>query len=272
MSQFIILGARGTMPACGAEFIKYGGNTTCFAMQNDHGVIIIDAGTGISHLARKIDSLSSIPQLTMLFTHFHLDHVLGLPCFNPLYNSDTTISIMADPRREHDWKDTLVTFMGKPYWPVGLGDTDAIMQLNNIPIDDGDMTIYGTRISWFSIPHPQNCLAFRMETGDKSLVIATDVEYDPDSISEDFINFCAKADYLLFDNHYTPEEYPKRVGWGHSTWKTATAAAERADVGQLILTHHSQSRTDAQIDTIVESARKVFPNTTAAVEDMVLDM
>jgi len=271
MYQFIIRGARGTIPACGQEYLIYGGHTTCFTVRTDSGLIIFDAGTGISSVANDLSELPTSPSITLLFTHFHMDHIIGLPIFSPLYNKNTEISILADRRRTDDWRTTLKNFIGKPYWPIGLAESDAVMKLEDIPVDEEAMELYGVRISWFLVPHPQQCLAYRVEMPENTVVIATDLEYNKNGIQSAFINFCRNADFLIFDAHYTPEEYPAHRGWGHSTWEVGARIANEAGVDRLILTHHAPSRKDTEIDRILEAARKVFPVTFAAAENMVLE-
>jgi phosphoribosyl 1,2-cyclic phosphodiesterase len=248
----------------------YGGNTTCFTLQTSQGMIIIDAGTGISTVSREIAALPQLPALTLLFTHFHLDHIVGLPSLEPLYNANAHVTLMADPRRPGKWKKTLTTFMGKPYWPIGLGDVDAAMKMKDLPVKSDSMELYGANIAWFRVPHPQQCLAFRLRTRDTDIVVATDVEYEPSRIAPAFVDFCRNTDFLIFDAQYLPAEYRAHRGWGHSTWEVAALAAARINAGQLILTHHAPERTDEEIETIVTSARRIFPTTVASAEGMVL--
>ena len=268
MSHFTIHGARGTLPATGQQYIKYGGNTSCYSIRTDQGIIVFDAGTGISHVAGEIAGQSKRLPITLLFTHFHMDHIIGFPCFDPVYARNESITIMADPRRRDNWRNTLKTFMGKPYWPIGLGETEAKMTLKDIPVKHDAIDVYGVRVSWFNVPHPQSCLAYRVETHKKTIIIATDVEYDREAISSSFVNFCHGADYLVFDAQYTPEEYPTHRGWGHSSWRTATRIACCAGVGRLVLTHHAPTRTDSELGRILKSSRQEFPETSLACEGM----
>ena len=133
MHRFVIRGTRGTIPVCGQEFVRHGGHTTCFSLHHEQGVVIIDAGTGITSVGSEISACSKVPPICLLFTHFHLDHIVGLPCFAPLYDGHAKIKIMADPKLETEWKKTLTNFMAKPYWPVRLGEVDAVMDDNLSP-------------------------------------------------------------------------------------------------------------------------------------------
>jgi ribonuclease BN (tRNA processing enzyme) len=270
MYEFTIRGTRGTIPACGTQYRIYGGNTTCYSVRTDKGVIIFDAGTGIGHVAAELANSAHAPHITLLFTHFHMDHVVGLPCFEPIYRKKTKINIMADPRRRDKWKHTLKAFMAKPYWPIALVDTEATMSLRDIPVNRDAMDLYGVRISWFRVPHPQQCLAYRIEMPDTSIVIATDVEYDCANIQTSFINFCRGVDYLIYDTHYTPEEYLEHKGWGHSSWRTGTRVAGYAGAGHLVMTHHAPSRTDKELQLIIGEAQDEFRNTILARENLLL--
>ncbi len=107
MHRFIIRGTRGTIPACGQEFTKYGGNTTCFSLETDEGMVVFDAGTGIMAVGADLASRPTMPPVTILFTHFHLDHVIGLPCFSAIYDRNAQVTFMADGNRDDDWRAAL---------------------------------------------------------------------------------------------------------------------------------------------------------------------
>lgn len=268
MTEFVVRGTRGTVSASGLQYIKYGGHTTCFSITTDKGIIIIDAGTGISNLVAELTRISILPEITILFTHFHLDHLMGLPSFDLLYEPRTKITLMADSHRKEDWRTTICVFVNEPFWPVGFVDLYAMTHLRDLPADVNSMEVYGIQVSWIQVPHPQQCLAFRFDMPDRSVVIATDTEFHPRLVSPDFLQFCKGTETLVFDAQYTPQEYTRRVGWGHSSWEVAVSIASKLDVGKLVLTHHDPRRKDKEIDEIVEEANRLFPRTVAAVENM----
>jgi ribonuclease BN (tRNA processing enzyme) len=258
------------MPCSGKEFLGHGGNTTCFSLDTPQGVLIIDAGTGIASAAKDIAKRSESPPIVILFTHFHMDHVIGLPVFAPLYRPGAEVTLMADPRRDHDWEDSLRHFISHPYWPVGLGDGNPTMKLEDLPVQNASMLRLGVKVEWFAVPHPQGCLSFRLSFGDASVVVATDTEYTDENMDPAFVAFCKDADALIFDAHFTPDEYASHAGWGHSTWEVAARIAEQAEVKRLVLTHHAPERSDKALDRIVSEVRLRFRNTEAAFEGMVL--
>lgn len=271
MHEFVIRGTRGTLPTCGPSFLRYGGDTTCFSLETPQGLLLIDAGTGLRHVTQELADRIDTPPITVLLTHLHMDHLVGLPSFGPLYSSHAKIRFMADSNREDDWQEALLAFMRKPYWPVGLTDADATLWFGALPGPRDPIDIYGVRVSWCAVPHPQQCSAYRLEWSGGSVVVATDAEFDARQIPDSFVEFCRGAGHLIFDAHFTPSEISQYAGWGHSTWEAGVAIAKAAEVGELLLTHHSPKRHDADIDAIVEAARKAFPRTRGASTNMALD-
>jgi phosphoribosyl 1,2-cyclic phosphodiesterase len=268
-NAFQIRGARGTMPACGGMYLRYGGHTTCFSLRSKTGWIVVDAGSGLSSLSQEIGTLPSPGPVTILLTHLHMDHLIGLPAFRPLYQEHATITLMANPARAN-WRDELSQWIRAPFWPVNLSDAQANLRMTNLPESDRTTVIDGIQVSWFPLPHPQHCLAFRFDLPECRIVIATDAEYTPETIDPAFLSFCQGANFLLLDAHFLPSEYPAHRNWGHSTWATAVAIAQRSEARRLVLTHHAPTRTDAQIDRILEQAREAFPATDAACETLAL--
>lgn len=264
-------GCRGTMPVSGSKFNRFGGKTTCLTIHNGSHCLIVDAGTGIAGMLHEMSARAEIPEITLLFTHFHLDHVAGLPSFEMLYNRDADITIMADAQRTWPWRNTLMGLMSKPLWPVELGDLPARMHLSDLPSSGKGMETAGISISWMRVPHPQQSLAYCFEAGNFKLVIATDVEYRTGHMQTDFIKFCEGADCLIMDAHYRPEEYPAFRGWGHSSFEAAAEAANAAGVRQLVLTHHAPSRSDDEVLKIEQETRQLFSNTVAGYEGMLLN-
>jgi phosphoribosyl 1,2-cyclic phosphodiesterase len=264
MNNLVIRGVRGTTPSPEPTTARYGGHTTCFSLSTDEGHLVIDAGTGLVSLGDRIQAEGDRRPVTILLTHLHLDHVLGLPSFAPLYIPGQPVTMMADPRRDEDWKAALRRLMATPYWPVGTHELPSALAFKDLPAGSAQLDIYGIRVAWHPVPHPQQCLCYRLQAPAGTTVIATDAEYDADTPDPALVAFCRQADTLIFDAHYTPEEYPAHAGWGHSAWPAATAVADAAGVGRLLLTHHAPRRTDAEINAIVGMARQRFAATDAA--------
>jgi ribonuclease BN (tRNA processing enzyme) len=258
------------MPVWGRQFEQVGGMTSCYSLETPDGLIIVDAGSGIQNLTASLDREAAGKPITLLFTHLHLDHIMGLPFCDYLYNSNAGITIMGDGSRNDDWTGHVKQIMDRPYWPVNLEESGAKVEFQNLPSDTNSMTLYGVEISWTHVWHPQTCLAFRFKTPNHDLVIATDIENGDPDMQAAFQEFATGCEYLIYDAQYTPEEYPDYTGWGHSTWEHAVQAAKDCGARKLYLTHHSPRRTDEEINQLVKDASQAFPGTHAAAEGMTL--
>ncbi len=266
--SFVIYGARGTAPVAGRCFEKHGGHTTCFCLKTAAGKIIVDAGLGITLLDE--DKNDELRPATLLFTHFHLDHVMGLPFFSRLYNPGAFLRIMADSARADNWRSSLRDFVRPPYWPLRWNALPAAIEMKDLPRRTSSMDLNGVRVSWCEVSHPQGCLAYRLDTPAGSVAIVTDREHGDRKREPVLRKLCAGCDHLIYDAQYLPDEMRSHRGWGHSTWEQGVALARAVEAGALILTHHDYRRTDAEIDRMVNKARRCFGNTRAARERMVL--
>ena len=256
------------MPVSDRHFKKYGGHTTCFCLKTSQGLVIIDAGTGISLIDETKDE--ELLPAALLFTHFHLDHVTALPFLKRLENHNSSLTLMADSSRKPDWRSALTNLFAPPYWPIAITKMAAGLEFSDLPTGAESIELYGIRVSWCHLYHPQGSLAYRLETEKKSTVIVTDHEPGNAPIEEALLKFCAGVDFLIYDAQYTPDELETRRHWGHSSWAEGVEIAAKAKVGELILTHHDYKRQDDEIDNIVETARRRFPKTRAANEGMIL--
>ncbi|MFA7159090.1 MAG: MBL fold metallo-hydrolase [Kiritimatiellia bacterium] len=263
-----ILGARGTMPVSGRPFLKYGGHTTCFCLTTGHGKVIIDAGTGLALLGEN--AREQTQPATLLFTHFHLDHVIGLPFFRRLYNPAARLRIMADSSRPDKWRASLANLIRPPYWPLRLKDLPCAVEMRDLPRVKKCLSIYGARISWCRVIHPQGCLAYRIDAASGSAAIVTDHEQGVLPHAPGLLALCRGCDSLIYDAQYLPGEIEAHRGWGHGTWREAVALARAAGAGELILTHHDVARRDEEIDRMVGKARRHFKNTSAAHSGMII--
>jgi len=248
--------------------LRYGGHTTCFCLNTGGGKIIIDAGTGIALLEERKDEESR--PATLLFTHFHLDHVMGLPFFRRLYNQDSSLRVMAAPARRDRWRSAVRNLIRPPYWPVHWDDLPCAIEMRDLPQETSSILLYGVRVAWCAVSHPQGCLAYRLDTSAGSVAVVTDHEHGDIIREKKLRQLCAGCDHLIYDAQYLPGEMKAHRGWGHSSWEKGVALARSAHAGELILTHHDYTRNDDGIDLLVKKARCLFKQTRAARDKMVL--
>ena len=252
-------GSRGSIPVCGPEYIKYGGNTTCIEIQPQSGdTIIVDAGTGIRRLGIHLLKQKS-QSYHLLFTHAHWDHIMGLPFFKPLHVLRTKIRMYHCPYHTRFVDRMLSDLMRPPYFPVPCSGSKA--DIIFVDLDRQLFEIGSVRIECFPISHPNGGSGYKFTENGKTFVFLTDNELGyihPGGKSfKDYRAFCQNADLLIHDAEYTPQEYDSMVGWGHSRYTDTLKLAMEAEVGTLGLFHLNQERTDHQMDAIVAHSQEL---------------
>ncbi len=263
-------GVRGSLPVCGREFEKYGGNTTCIKILREqvNRIAILDAGTGIRKLGKELMA-EGVSQniINIFFSHFHWDHIQGFPFFAPAYNPEQKIGIHTMGKGKiKNLKEIFTTQMQKEYFPVELEKMGAQF----IFFSHGEKeTIHGANVKSISQYHKYQggSYGFRVDDENVSLVVCTDIEHI-NGIDKNIIKFARDADLLIHDGQYTSEEYKKFKGWGHSTWEQCVEVAIKAKVKKLIITHHDPDHNDEFLNSIEKKCKKMFPDSLLAKEGM----
>lgn len=261
-----VRGCRGSMSVSGDEYRRYGGNTTCFTIEvePDHH-LVVDCGTGLRSLQHAVSS--DRPQrFTILLTHYHWDHIQGLPVFLPLFSPENTVTIHGPRFDEIGVRRALGQVMCPPWWPVSLEEAAASVSLVDL---SGDLEVGPVAVSHAFGSHPQGVVAYRLRGPSRSVAIATDHEAGDGEADARVSGLAAGVDVLVHDAQYSIEEIRSgRRGRGHSTPESAVRAVAAAGATRLVLTSHDPDRTDAGVDGLRGVARAVFPNTDAAYEGM----
>ncbi len=264
-------GVRGSIPTAGEAQLGVGGNTACVEIVRPEApgeMLILDAGSGIRGLGREIMGRPDPPMaIHLFFTHFHWDHVQGLPFFLPLYSPTCRVVFHSAHSPEH-LREVLAGQMRTPYFPVRLDQLTSRMDFHQLSPEPEEFD--GIGIEPFLLHHPQDSFGFRITRAGRTAVYATDHEHGVEERDRELVRIAADADLLVYDAQYTPAEYATRHGWGHSTWLAATRIAERARVRRLALFHHDPERTDEAVRAIEAEARGHFSQTVAACEGMML--
>ncbi|HKF03268.1 MAG TPA: MBL fold metallo-hydrolase [Candidatus Sulfotelmatobacter sp.] len=265
-------GVRGSTPTPQPENLRYGGNTSCVEVRIGDQIYVFDCGTGFRMLGQElIREFGDRPFAAHIFvSHFHWDHIQGMPFFRPLYENPQSRFSFHSSGRTRGIQQVMAEQMASPYFPVDLGMMRAKRDFCNIDngcLDMGD----GIRITTQWLNHPQGCLGFRVETKDGILVYATDNEPGDAEFDKGVRKLAEGADLLIYDAQYLPEEYAaRRRGWGHSHWREAVDIAMESGAKELILYHHDPDHTDAIVDKVVADARNYYPRVRAAAEGLVI--
>jgi len=271
MKQFLIRfwGVRGSIATPGAATANVGGNTSCVEVRCGEELFVLDAGTGLRGLGDDLMRRGE-RQAEILLSHLHWDHIQGLPFFVPLYVPGTELTLRGPAWGGGGLEGALRRQMSSPGFPVEFADVGARVTLQELA--HGSRFASGaTRVQAAKLNHPGGVLGYRIEHGGKSVVYATDTEHWA-CVDPALLQLAQDADVLIYDAQYTPEEYPTKVGWGHSTFEAASELAKRAGVKRLVLFHHDPRRDDAAVAELESRARRSFTDVVAAREGMVLDV
>jgi phosphoribosyl 1,2-cyclic phosphodiesterase len=263
-------GVRGSTPTPQLENLRYGGNTPCLELRlPDNQCIIFDAGSGLRNLGAALlkEAQGANLDLKVFLTHFHWDHIQGIPFFAPLFlpGNRVTFHSQCNGRLE----DILEGQMTRPYFPIDLASVAARREF--VDLDSQAVSFSGVTVRPFPLNHPQGAVGYRIEKGNTVIVYATDLEHghpELDTILRDYAN---GADLLIYDAQYTPEEYVKYRGWGHSTWVEGVRVAQETGTRQLLLFHHDPAHDDAFLDEVGNTARGEFEGVAPAREGCVVE-
>ena len=253
-------GSRGSIPVSGANYIKYGGDTTCIEIRTgSNDIIIIDAGTGIRRLGNKLLDDNRY-KYNFIFTHAHWDHLMGFPFFKPLYSEKAQFNMYRCPFHSKFVETILPRVMSPPNFPVKYSDIKAnIVYLES---DQSEFEIGSVTVTPIPISHPNTGSGYKLTENGKSFIFLTDNElgfvHPGGRKYEDYLAFSGGADLFMHDAEYTPNEYKSKIEWGHSSYTDTLNLALEAGVGQFGLFHLNQERTDRQVDRIVASCKKII--------------
>ncbi|OFW77869.1 MAG: hypothetical protein A2Z48_06015 [Actinobacteria bacterium RBG_19FT_COMBO_70_19] len=250
-----VRGCRGTIATSGADTMRYGGNTSCVEVRLASGrVLILDAGTGIRELGAEL-AAEGVRRIDLLLTHLHVDHLEGLGTFAPIWSPDVELHVWGPSSPVASLAERVATYFSPPLFPVTLSEAPARMEFHDASGHEWELD--GARIASDAIVHPGATVGYRIREGDRVLAfltdhepaLAADLRAEPGEWISGFA-LAHRADLLIHDCQYTPEEYATRLGFGHSTTEHVAAFAEKADVGRLVMYHHDPMHSDAQLEAM----------------------
>lgn len=233
-------------------FNTVGGNTACVeaAVEPEHR-IIFDAGTGIRELGLEIAASRGPADCHLFFSHFHWDHIQGLPFFAPAFDPSTTMHFYS---ARPDYREVLEAQMREPYFPVPMSAMRAKSEF--LVLDEHPVRVGKALVTHRAMRHPGGCQSYLIEAGGVKVAYSTDTELD----AEDFAKTPANArhfaglDALIIDAQYTLDEAIEKNNWGHSSFSLASDFAAGWGIKRLILFHHEPTYSDRKIDLLFRNA------------------
>ncbi len=252
-------GVRGSIPIASRDAVGYGGNTPCVEVRLSgvEDIFIWDGGTGLRELGRTMRRPAGSVRGFLCFSHYHWDHIQGLPFFAPVYAPGNAFTLVGPAQPTADLLQILGGQMASVYFPVSLDQFGA--NLSYKEIGEGTFTLGGVPFETLSSFHPGRALIYALSHAGKRVVYATDNELPAGWKSaggavahevDRFVRFFADADLLIHDAQFTPEQLTRRRGWGHSAWTDVLDIAVTAGVKQLLLFHHDPDHSDSVLDGI----------------------
>jgi phosphoribosyl 1,2-cyclic phosphodiesterase len=266
-------GVRGTLPCPYRNFMKYGGNTSCIEIIAGDHRYVFDAGTGIRSLGAEYLQ-KDVRQATLLLTHTHWDHIHGFPFFAPAFDPKRSFRVMAGhlSKTLGGVRAALASQMAEPLFPVPLEVMAAKLEFEDFDAGDSVTLRKGTRIRTTKLNHPNGATGYRLEHGGVAVCYVTDTEHIPGHLDPNVLGLIEGADLVMYDSTYTDAEFPKYVGWGHSTWEEAIRLCRAASVKKLALFHHDPSRDDVAMAAIERKAKREWTKCFAAREGMTIKL
>jgi phosphoribosyl 1,2-cyclic phosphodiesterase len=266
-----VWGSRGTIAAPGPDTVRYGGETSCVAIDlADGSLLILDAGTGIRAFGTALGR-EHPRRIDLLISHLHTDHIEGLRFFQPFWEASVEFHIWGPPSPIRTLQQRIAPFFAPPFFPVHLRDVPSRPRFHEAGART--WTIGSATVSAAMIKHPGPSVGYRIEDGDRTIAYLPDHEpalgADLDTIGPEWVSglgLAREADLLLHDAQYTRDEYEARLGWGHSTTEHAVTFARRSGARRLVLFHHDPTHTDEDLDRMLAEGRSLAEGTSTAVD------
>lgn len=266
-------GVRGSIACPGSSTIRYGGNTPCIEVRCGEHVLVFDAGTGLRPLGLELIKDKNIRQVDIFITHCHLDHVVGLPFFAPLFRKGYRVRVWAGNLLPANSIERVMRgLMSSPLFPIQIEIFKAAIEFHDFRSGDVLRPHENVVLRTAPLDHPDGSNGYRLEYGGRTFALVSDTEGFPGKCDNDLLSLADHADLAVYDATYTEDEIVSRIGWGHSTWLRGIRLAEKANVKHLCLFHHDPSHDDDFMDKLAAEADDVRAGTVTAREGQIIDL
>ena len=283
--RLYLCGVRGSTPAPGADFLRYGGHTSCVALAHDGAarpVLALDAGTGLRQVTGLLGGLPF--EGTILLTHLHWDHVHGLPFFTAGDREGARVSLLLPEQEDGaSAKEALAKGMSPPHFPIGPDGLRGSWTFGTVA--PGALKAEGFTIEARAIPHKGGAtLGYRVSDGPRAIAYLPDhcptmLGPGPDgwgAYHQDALDLAAGVDILIHDAFLLPEEVAEQAAFGHAAADYAIELGRRAGARRVLLTHHKPGRTDDELDRLAARVTAGGParpaGVTVAAEGQVIEL
>ncbi len=253
--QVTFFGVRGSTPCPVGPTARYGGNTSCVVIDIEgRRPIVLDLGTGLRTWG-ETQPLNGSFAATALVSHFHFDHVQGLPFLSAADRVGARLDIYGPGQSGHDVADLCEGFIKPPYFPVALNQLRGKYQ--TIDVWNDSFQLGAAKVMVRPVPHVGLTVGYRVEADGRSVAYVPDHQAPQglDSIADSVLELCDGVDLVIHDAQYTPVDWETKSHWGHCTTGYALEVAAQSGAKALALFHHDPSRTDADLDRLAAETR-----------------
>jgi phosphoribosyl 1,2-cyclic phosphodiesterase len=266
-------GVRGSIACPGPLTSRYGGNTPCVEVRCGANTLIFDAGTGIRPLGSALVKAAIGNDFDIFLSHAHMDHVVGLPFFAPLFVSGQVVRVWAGSLQNTGGVEKAVRkLVGFPFFPLQVEALHAEVEFRDFAPGAVIHPRPGVTLRTTLLNHPGDAIGYRIEYGGRAVAYITDIELAGQPNELALMNLIKDAELVIIDATYTDDELPAHVGWGHSSWQQGVRLVEAAGAGQLCLFHHNPEHDDVFMDNVKVAAEAARPGTLVAREGMRIDI
>ncbi|MDX1484949.1 MAG: MBL fold metallo-hydrolase [Alphaproteobacteria bacterium] len=263
-------GVRGSLACPGPETIRYGGNTSCIEVNCGSRVLVLDCGTGARRLGNDLTE-RDVRSLDVLFSHTHIDHLVGLPFFLPAQNRQASLTLWAGHLEEdYDLRGAIMAMMQPPLFPLPLDALKAEITFKEFASGETFSPAPGVEVRTAPLNHPEGATGYRISFEGRSVCYVTDTEHVPGRNDESILGLVENANLMIYDSTFTEAEFADRRGWGHSTWEEGARLADLAGVDVFVAFHHDPWHDDDTMDEIAGQLEKKRPGSIVAREGMIL--
>ena len=261
--KLTFFGVRGSCPCSSDQQRRYGGNTSCVLVEVEgEPPLILDLGTGLRALGHYLHGslrAAGLPlHATVLLTHLHYDHVLGLPFFSPMQDPGAVLDVYGPSQQDGSLREVLAGMVRPPFFPISMAEFRGELRCQDIegPVD---FSAGGIEVKARPVPHIGHTLGYRIEADGRSVAYISDHQapLDRRTVDKQVLDLCDGADLVIHDAQYTDDEFVTMAGWGHSTEAYAVRVASEAGARRLILFHHDPAHSDKEVDRMLDHARRV---------------
>ena len=258
-----VLGCRGSVPIEGEDYKIYGGATSSICMTAISEENGRETGSGIVSAEPGQDS-----NISILISHMHLDHLMGLTFFPALSQKGRKIDIYAAARNGLNTQEGIDSLFSPPFWPLKVTDYPSNAVYHDL---EEKFSIGKVNIETIEVNHPGGSTTYKLEFAGKTVVYAVDFEHNDEKIRE-LTEFARNCDLMIYDGQYSEQEYPGCYGFGHSIPELGLDIAKAAGVKEIIFTHHSPSHNDAYMQKWEEKIKNINPKAGFAKAGMVIEI